>query len=135
MRETPLDFRELKDNPQETEMKTINADYICGFVDGEGCFYILNTKRIACEFQVSQKERLVLDEMQKFFGCGYVKRKYDKSNTYVYLVKDISSLSEKIVPFFRTHPLIIKHKQFERFSEAVEMQSKKLVVRITSDTL
>ncbi len=103
----------------------LTPDYICGFVDGEGCFYILNTKRIACEFQVSQKKRAVLDEMQQFFQCGYVKPKYDKAGTYVYLVKNILSLSTTIVPFFREHPLIVKRDQFEKFAQVVEMQVKK----------
>ena len=100
----------------------LNAEYIRGFVDGEGCFYILNTQRVACEFQVSQKQRLVLDEMCKFFKCGYVKPKYDKAGTYVYLVKSIHDLVTKIVPFFREHPLIVKNEQFERFAQVVEMQ-------------
>ena len=104
----------------------ITADYVRGFVDGEGCFYILNTKRIACEFQVSQKNKVVLKSMREFFGCGYIKPKYDKTRTWVYLVKNIHDLSTKIVPFFREHPLIVKYNQFEKFAEAVELQSKKL---------
>ena len=99
----------------------ITSDYICGFVDGEGCFYILNTKRVACEFQVSQKKRPVLDQMRDFFGCGYIKPKYDKAGTFVYVVKDIRSLSTIIVPFFREHPLIVKRDQFETFAKIVEM--------------
>ena len=103
----------------------LTADYIRGFVDGEGCFYILNTERVACEFQVSQKDRTVLDLMQKYFGCGYVKPKYDKAGTYVFLVKGIRDLSAKIVPFFKEHPLMIKQKQFEKFARVVEMQARK----------
>ena len=107
-------------------MRDITPDYIRGFVDGEGCFYILNSRRIACEFQVSQKARAVLDKMQEFFGCGYVKPKYDKAGTYVYLVKKVSDLSNTIVPFFEDNPLVVKHAQFARFARAVELQSKKL---------
>lgn len=105
---------------------SISADYIRGFVDGEGCFYILNTKRIACEFQVSQKDRAILEELRRFFKCGYVKPKYDKAGTHVYLVKDVRSLATKIVPFFREHPPIVKYAQFQRFAEAVEIQRSKL---------
>ena len=107
-------------------MTTLTRDYIRGFVDGEGCFYILNSERVACEFQVSQKQRAVLDQMQVFFGCGYVKPKYDKAGTFVYLVKSISDLSTKIVPFFRERPLIVKRDQFEVFAQVVEMQAAKL---------
>jgi hypothetical protein len=104
----------------------LTPDYIRGFVDGEGCFYILNTTRIACEFQVSQKDRAVLEEMRQYFGCGYIKMKYDAAQTSVYIVKSIKDLSTKIVPFFREHPLIVKRNQFERFAEVVQMQSQKL---------
>ena len=99
--------------------------YICGFVDGEGCFYILNTERIACEFQVSQKKRAVLDQMREYFGCGYVKTKYDVGNTHAYIVKSVQDLATKIVPFFREHPLIVKREQFERFAQVVEIQRSK----------
>ena len=104
----------------------ITSDYVCGFVDGEGCFYILNTKRIACEFQVSQKQRAVLNELQEFFKCGYVKPKYDKAQTFVYVVKQIRDLSTIIVPFFKEHPLLVKREQFEVFAKAVQIQSTKL---------
>ena len=87
----------------------------------------LNSKRIARGFQVSQKQRAVLDEMQKFFGCGYVKPKYDRAGTHVYLVKNITDLSIKIVPFFKGNPLIVKREQFERFAQAVEIQAKNCI--------
>ena len=72
-----------------------------------------------------QKKRAVLDEIQRFFQCGYVKPKYDRAGTYVYLVKNIRSLSTTIVPFFREHPLIVKRDQFEKFAQIVEMQMRK----------
>ena len=99
----------------------INADYVCGFVDGEGCFYILNTNRIACEFQVSQKEKNILEEIKKFFGCGYVKAKYDKANTFVYIVKDIDSLYNIILPFFNHNKLQVKDNQFKQFEKVVKL--------------
>ena len=104
----------------------LTPDYICGFVDGEGCFYILNTQRVACEFQVSRKQERILEMIRDYFGCGYIKPKYDINNTYVYLVKGIDDLATKIVPFFREHPLLVKRQQFERFAQVVELQRMKL---------
>ncbi len=112
----------------------LTADYICGFVDGEGCFYILNSKRIACEFQVSQKEKAVLNMMQEYFGCGYVKPKYDRAGTYVYLVKNILDLATKIVPFFEEHPLVVKNNQFKVFAQVVRMQFLKLHLTMEGKT-
>ncbi len=109
----------------------LSPDYICGFVDGEGCFYILNTGRIACEFQISQKDKKILEEIKRFFGCGYIKPKYDKSGTYVYIVKNTHDLAYKIVPFFMRHNLIVKKEQFAKFAEVVSLKSKKL--HLTTD--
>ena len=67
----------------------------------------------------------MLDQMRDFFECGYVKPKYDKAGTFVYLVKSIDDLVAKIVPFFREHPLIVKRNQFEKFAEAVGIQRSK----------
>ena len=63
--------------------------------------------------------------MRETFGCGYVKPKYDKAGTYVYLVKSVRDLAEKVVPFFRDHPLRVKRGQFQRFAQAVEIQRSK----------
>ncbi len=112
-------------------MKKLPPDYICGFVDGEGCFYILNSKRVACEFQVSQKYPAVLEKIRDSFGCGYIKTKYDVGQTHVYIVKRIEDLATKIVPFFREHPLIVNRDQFERFAEVVGIQRSK--AHLTAD--
>jgi len=62
------------------------AEYISGYVDGEGCFTVTFNMRkkarlgleLRPSFSVSQnKEKSqVLYLMQKFFGCGYVRPTY-----------------------------------------------------------
>ena len=103
----------------------LKSDYVCGLVDGEGCFYILNSKRIACEFQVSQKSVTILKLLMEFFGCGYIKPKYDNARTSVFVVKSIRDLSKRIIPFFKEHSLIIKKEQFEKFAQVVDILQKR----------
>jgi len=116
------------DNQQVTNLmqaRKITPDYLCGLVDGEGCFYILATKKFTCEFKISQKDKRLLEQVRLFLKCGHVKSNYDKHKTWVYIVKDIKSLSEKIIPFFRKNGLIIKKEQFVKFSEVVKLINAK----------
>src|SRR3990167_5053964 len=70
------------DNQQAIENKVSN-EYLSGFVDGEGCFYVGFGKRedlplkwqIITEFHLSQNPggKNVLEEFSRRLGCGYLK--------------------------------------------------------------
>ena len=106
------------DNQQGRVQQRLQPWYVCGLVDGEGSFHIalykdaqmrVGTKAIP-EFHVSQRvsSRRVLDELVRFFRCGYVKvnhRTNPKDVTYVYVVRDRTDLLTKIVPFFEKYQL------------------------------
>ena len=125
------------DNQQERP-SGIASYYITGFVDGEGCFSITIQKsnnvrlgvQVIPEFHVSQHQNRteVLWEIKRRFGCGYIKAN-DPSNpkdlTSVYVVRNISDLRNKVIPFFKKYPLIsIKQKDFEKFAQVVSLMSK-----------
>ena len=63
--------------------------------------------------------------IKDYFKCGYIKSKYDKSNTKVYVVKDVRNLKNVIVAFFRKHQLIIKDNEFRKFAKIVEIIGNK----------
>ncbi len=76
------------DNQQETARTSpLNALWVVGFVDGEGCFsvsihgnpHVRRTRgwQISPVFQVSQHtaHRAVLEELMRFFSCGKVRTK------------------------------------------------------------
>ena len=62
----------------------LNAQWVCGFVDGEGCFHIqINSQpsiklktQILAEFVVSQHVRDIslMYALKDYFGCGVVRR-------------------------------------------------------------
>lgn len=120
-------------------MKSINLsdDYIVGFVEGEGMFYIgivpsRETKsgwQVIYFFKVSQNPsgKEVLAYFKRKFRCGYVKQnsKIDTSdNSLAYVVRDFKSLRDIVIPFF-DHRLVIKKEAFEKFKKVMELVGKK----------
>lgn len=106
----------------------LEAQWIAGFVDGEGCFHIsINPHKemktgcqVLPEFTVVQHERdiQVLYALKKYFGCGVVRvnRKAHISVRMVYRVRSQEHLLKIIIPFFMKHPLKTqKHIEFKKF--------------------
>ena len=112
----------------------VSNEYLAGFTDGEGCFYVGFSKRldlplkwqIITEFHLSQNPggKNVLEEFKNRLGCGYLKRNHAKSSkdkTWVLIVKDRRDLKEKLVPFFRKYPLhTSKKNEFGIFIKVLE---------------
>ena len=102
-------------------------EYITGYIDGEGCFTVIFNKRskarigweLRPSFSVSQNEdrRQVLDLIQKYFGCGYVRRDYS-DKTVKFEIRDHKDLIQKVIPHFEKFPLFSKKQNdFELFKE------------------
>lgn len=94
----------------------LDAQWITGFVDGEGCFHVgINPHRemtagfqVLPEFTVVQHERdvQILHALKAHFGCGVVR--VNHGDRMAYRVRSIKHLLEHIVPFFVEHPLKTK---------------------------
>lgn len=115
----------------------LNAQWIVGFVDGEGCFnldvHIKSDMRwglqMQPEFSVVQNEIdiQILSAFKEYFGCGSIginrQDKYGKR--YHYRVKNVKDLQEKILPFFEQHTLKTKKNiEFKRFRTIVRQMSE-----------
>ena len=116
----------IRRRPLDGDMRSIE-DYITGYVDGEGCFTVTFNKRSAMNtgwelrpsFSVSQNEdrREVIDLIQIYFGCGYIRRDYS-DKTVKFEIRDHNELIMKVIPHFEKYPLISrKQKDFELFRE------------------
>lgn len=117
----------------------ISDDYLTGFVDGEGCFYIGFSKRldlplkwqIITEFHLSQNPggHLILKAFQDRLKCGYIKANHYKSKTdksLVLIIKRRQDLVEKLLPFFDKHLLYSnKSKDYAVFKEVLLRIAKK----------
>jgi hypothetical protein len=117
---------------QKMKNKPISADYIVGFIDGEGSFSLhinRHKKRLfgLCftpSWSVSQNStsKDVLQDIQSFFNCGFLRpdRKTSKLE-----VRDLDNLQKKIIPFFKKNPLRTQKKQdFLLFCEICDLLKK-----------
>lgn len=116
--------------------------WVIGFVDGEGCFsigFVRQPRRrnragyrtgvqVTPRFVVTQGASSVhvLERLQEFFGCGrlFVNRRHDNHKEHLcqYIVASRADLVERILPFFRQHPLLTtKQADFEKFAACIEL--------------
>ena len=125
----------------------VTADYIVGFTDGEGCFHvqIRTDHRIVLRYFITQRfdNKEILEEIQKFFGVGYVHlkaqewgREYRRSRnpTYVFEVTKQDHIQNVIVPFFRKYRLqAVKRFSFEKFAKVADLIKGRQDVRLLSE--
>lgn len=115
----------------------ISDDYIVGFVEGEGMFYVgivpsKETKtgwQVIYFFKVSQNPvgEEVLLALKSRFECGYVKKNGNlasKDKSLAYVVRDLKSLTDSIIPFF-DDKLIIKKDAFLKFKKVIQLVNEK----------
>jgi len=106
----------------------LDAQWITGFVDGEGCFHVginphdeMTAKfQVLPEFTVVQHERdvQVLHALKAHFGCGVVR--VNHGDRMAYRVRSVKHLLEHIVPFFVKHPLKTrKNVDFLKFRDVL----------------
>lgn len=103
----------------------VSANYIVGLTDGEGCFYVnvldskhyLGGARIDLNFHIkmNEKDRSLLEKVKNTLKCGnvYFQKEKRKNHTqcYRYTVGSHRDIIEKIIPFFKKHPLQSASKQ------------------------
>lgn len=116
------------DNQQER----LSADWVVGFVDGEGCFFVgINRQpsmklgwQVLPEFRVVQHEKdiTILEQLQRFFGFGQVTTNHGDRKEL--RIRGIEQLN-KVVEFFKAHPLrTVKRSSFESFAEVIAIMNR-----------
>src|SRR3989338_7748152 len=125
---------------RRSEPKPLDPHYVVGFVDGEGCFCVSVSKHktlrrrleVRPEFaiEVRADDRAILERIQATLECGTIyDLSYDRYGWRPHVkfkVSNISDLQQKIVPFFREHPLQAKKAQvFNVFETVVGMVATK----------
>jgi hypothetical protein len=91
----------------------LNPDFITGLVESEGSFSITKHKdnrakyaiTIGLRFKITMlsNETDLLKMVKSFFNCGSIY--YNKDGSVDFLVRDIKSLSDIVVPHFIKYPL------------------------------
>jgi hypothetical protein len=126
------------DNQQETRTtNTLDARWVCGFVDGEGCFSVSIHRNANCRstggwqlhpsFHVYQHvaHRDVLDALVDFFGCGRVRAKGRTSSVWTYTIDSVRQIEAVVLPFFEDNCLFVKAADFRRFAIIVRAISRR----------
>lgn len=117
----------------------IDANYIVGLSDGEGCFYILLTERDKTKnpnahimakshfyIKLRDDDLPVLEQVKEFLGFGFIyfqkERRINHASCYRF---EVNSNDDKLrlISFFNEHPLQSPKKQrdFQIFSEVSKM--------------
>jgi LAGLIDADG DNA endonuclease family protein len=110
----------------------LDAQWIVGFTDGEGCFHIGIASHLEMtlgvqvlpEFVVVQHQRdvQVLHAMKQFFNCGVVRSNH--GDRMCYRVRKLEHLLQIIIPFFENHSLKTRKQQdFLVFRDVVRLMS------------
>lgn len=107
--------------------------YFAGFVDGEGSFNISLRKKTdykqqwqpVLSFNVSQRDRSILDLMKMHFKCGIIKQRRD--GLYSFDVTNPTAIQETIIPFFTKYNFLSSNKNanFSIFKKAVKIMYQK----------
>ena len=111
------------------QQERLDAKWIVGFVDGEGCFHVALNRQPAMragwqvlpEFRVVQHRRdeRILRRLQSYFDCGSVT--VNNGDRMEFRVRGRQNLT-RIVKFFETNPLRTKKQHdFERFARVIRM--------------
>ena len=111
----------------------LNAQWIVGFVDGEGCFHIGINKnqemklgfQVLPEFTVVQHQvdEQVLYALKAYFGCGVVRK--NQGTTLSYRVRGQENLLTRIIPFFEKHQLKTRKRiDFAKFRKVILLIEK-----------
>lgn len=111
-------------------------DYVCGFTDGEGCFTIVISKhpskklgvdaRLHFQIELRDDDEEILKNIQETLDCGRIYHlNYERYGWHPHVelkVSSIKEIREKLIPFFKKHPLRGKKSQsFTLFCQAVEI--------------
>lgn len=121
-------------------IEKLSGDYIAGFVDGEGCFFISFRRDVRHErgkrsgikpvyfywdigfaIVLREDDKEILEKIKDTLDCGEVTGP-NKQKQVRFQITGINDLSDKIVPFFEKHPLHAKKKfDFRLWKKAIEI--------------
>jgi hypothetical protein len=119
----------------ENQQERLDASWIVGFTDGEGCFHISINKipemslgwQVLPEFRIVQheKDEMLLHKIRDYFDFGSVtiNRTDFHGTRKEFRVRGLNNLN-KIVDFFNKNQLqTSKRKDFKIFSEVIKLMN------------
>ncbi len=117
----------------------IDANYIVGLTDGEGCFYVNLTERDKIKnpkahirakshfyIKLREDDLHVLEKVKQYLGFGFIYYQKEKRKNHSACFRfEVNSNTDKLklIDFFQKHPLQSpkKKRDFEIFSRITQM--------------
>ncbi len=116
---------------------TVSAEYVVGITDGEGCFYVNVSESSAYRsghliqlhfhLKLQARDEELLWKIRNTLECGnvYFQKEQRKNHTqcYRYTANSQKDIFERIIPFFKQHPLqtASKSASFKTFCEIADL--------------
>lgn len=113
-----------------------DPNWLTGFVDGEGCFYV-NTKKaktaltgfqVIMTFSISQhvRDEVLLTKFIDYLGCGSIEKVSTRPNEVTFVVYKFTLILGNIIPFFLSYPLQgIKSRDYQDFCKIAKIMEDK----------
>lgn len=113
-----------------------DPNWLAGFVDGEGFFYVGVSKSknvisgfsVSVEFAVSQhiRDEVLLTKFIDYLLCGRISKANSRPDSLTFTVRKLSDIKDKIIPFFQKYPLQgEKSRDFLDFCKVVKIMEDK----------
>ena len=118
--------------PVKSNIINVNPNWITGFVEAEGCFYINTIKskayktgyQIKLDFSLVQhiRDKVLIESFVNYFNSG---GSYVNKESVRYIASKFLDIQEIIIPFFKKYPLQgYKLSNFEKFCSVAELMKK-----------
>lgn len=117
----------------DIEFKDLDPNWIAGFTEAEGCFFLTvqeNTAKgsyqVKIGYQVSQhvRDTLLIKSLIKYFECGRTEPAGKSGISF--RVTKLRNIIEVIIPFFGEYPLLgNKAKDFRDWKEIAQLMENK----------
>jgi hypothetical protein len=122
--------------PQVSAEDISDYNWLAGFVDGEGCFYVKVTKskshltgfKVSISFSISQhvRDELLLKKFIEYLGCGVIEKVSTRPNAVTFVVYKFGDILGKIIPLFQGYPLQgVKHMDYKDFVTVANLMENK----------
>jgi len=106
--------------PEVSNLSIPDPNWLAGFVDGEGYFYVKSLKNknyltgfsVSLAFSISQhaRDEELLTTFIDYLGCGRIEKSSTRPDGVNLVISRFSDIKDKIIPFFQTYSLQgIKH--------------------------
>nr|AMX22310.1 LAGLIDADG endonuclease [Cryphonectria parasitica] len=124
------------ERPLVRNVEIYDSNWVSGFVEGEGCFFVNIYKRkdsvlgegVKLVFKITQDKRNneILALFSNIFGCGKVYNQSSKGGVQDFMITGLGDITEKVIPFFLAHPLKgAKLKEYQDWCKVAKLMQNK----------